>query len=126
MVRLRSAIVAAGLAVSLLLEPLGSDGPIVPRARADGTTPGSVVVLNGTTHVWVADDDGSFHWAGDTRALSAHRVNWDVRREVTLSELLALPRGAPWLSSGLLKIGDPVYLVKWESADPMPTLAQVH
>ena len=124
-VRLRSAILAAGLAASFFLSPLVSQGPFVRSARADGTTPGSVVVLSGTTHIWVADDDGSFHWAGDTRALAAHRVNWDVRREVSLSELLELPRGAPWLSSGLLKIGDPVYLVKWESADPMPTLAQV-
>ena len=125
MVRLRSAILAAGLAASLCLRALVSQDPFVHTARAEGTTPGSVVVLSGTTHIWVADDDGVFHWAGDTRALAAHRVNWDVRREVTLSVLLDLPRGAPWLSSGLLKIGDPVYLVKWESADPMPTLAQV-
>lgn len=125
MIRLRSVIIAAGLAASLLLLSQPQKRSFASVAWADGPTPGSVIVLGGTTHIWVAGDDGVFHWAGDTRALAAHNVNWDLRREVTLSQLLDLPRGVPWLSSGLLKIGDPVYLVKWETADQMPTLAQV-
>ena len=33
--------------------------------------------------------------------------------------------GDPILSLGLVKIGDPIYLPKWETADPAPTLLQV-
>ena len=97
----------------------------VPLALADPLSPGTVVVLSGTTHIWVADDVGVLHWAGDTRALAARTANWDARRVVTLAELLELPRGGPWLSAGLLKSGDPVYLVKWETSEAVPTLAHV-
>ena len=31
---------------------------------------GAVVALRNTPHIWVADDVGVLHWAGDTRALA--------------------------------------------------------
>jgi hypothetical protein len=110
-------VAVATVGVSLLIH--------VPLAFADTLMPGTVVVLGGTTHIWVADDEGVLHWAGDTRALAARKANWDSRKVVTLAQLLELPRGDPWLSAGLLKIGDPVYLVKWETSEAVPTLAHV-
>ena len=52
-------------------------------------------------------------------------VNWSDRREVSLDELRTLPIGDPWLSAGLLKDGDPIYLVKWESDWPQPRLLHI-
>jgi hypothetical protein len=34
-------------------------------------------------------------------------------------------RGAPWLSAGLLKLGDPLHLQKWESGERAPRLRHV-
>lgn len=115
--RLQSLVAVAIVAVSLL--------NYVPIAVAETLAPATVVVLGGTTHIWVADETGVLHWVGDTRALAARRTNWDARKVVTLAELLELPRGEPWLSAGLLKLGDPVYLVKWETSETVPTLAHV-
>lgn len=86
---------------------------------------GAVVALRGTPHLWIADDNGQLHWAGDTRALSSRFVNWGDRREVSIGELRAFRTGDPWLSSGLLKIGDPIYLVKWETTETVPTLYHI-
>ena len=36
-----------------------------------------------------------------------------------------MQRGDPWLSSGLPKIGEPIYLSKWEDSDPAPTLLHI-
>lgn len=88
-------------------------------------TPGDVVALRGTPHLWIAGDDGALHWAGDTRALANRPVNWSSRRELSLDELRAQRRGDPYLSAGLLKEGDPIYLVKWESDQSAPTLLQI-
>lgn len=98
-----------------------------PIAHADspGVSPGAVVVLRGTAHIWVADDDSVLHWVGDTRAFSGKRVDWDAKREVTRDEITQYRRGGPWLSSGLLKLGDPIYLVKWETSEASPTLLHI-
>lgn len=98
-----------------------------PIAHADppGVSPGTVVVLRGTAHIWVADDNGVLHWVGDTRAFSGKRVDWDAKREVTRDEITRYRLGGPWLSSGLLKLGDPIYLVKWETSEASPTLMHI-
>lgn len=88
---------------------------LLTAAAQDSPAPGAVVGLAGTPHLWIADDRGVLHWSGDTRALAGRFVNWNDRREVSLTELVAYPIGDPWLSAGLLKKGDPIYLVKWES-----------
>ena len=87
--------------------------------------PGTVVALEGTPHLWIADDQGVLHWGGDTRALSGRHINWSARAEVSLAGLRALPKGDPWLSAGLLKQGDPIYLVKWETEWPQPRLLHI-
>ena len=33
--------------------------------------PGAVIALEGTVHLWIADQNGVLHWGGDTRALRA-------------------------------------------------------
>ncbi|MGH2369738.1 MAG: hypothetical protein ACRDI2_16270, partial [Chloroflexota bacterium] len=52
-------------------------------------------------------------------------VDWGSRREVSLDELRSYQRGDPWLSAGLLKLGNPIYLVKWETTQPTPTLLHI-
>ena len=42
-----------------------------------------------------------------------------------LATLRTLPRGDPWLSAGLLKDGDPIYLVKWERDWAKPQLLHI-
>ncbi|MCY4114577.1 MAG: hypothetical protein OXG33_11685 [Chloroflexi bacterium] len=86
---------------------------------------GAVVALEGTPHLWIADDQGVLHLGGDTRALSGRHINWNARTEVSLAGLRALPKGDPWLSAGLLKQGDPIYLVKWETEWPQPRLLHI-
>ena len=87
--------------------------------------PNAVFLLAGTPHIWIADDQGALHWAGDTRALSLRTPNWADQRTVTLDQLLSFRRGDPYLSSGLVKMGDPIYLSKWETSDERPTLYHV-
>lgn len=87
--------------------------------------PGAVVALRGTPHLWIADAQGVLHWGGDTRALTGKHVNWSDRSEVTLEQLRGLTVGDPWLSAGLLKDGDPIYLVKWETDWERPRLLHI-
>ena len=49
----------------------------------------------------------------------------DDRIEVSLAQLQALERGDPWLSAGLLKDGDPIYLAKWETEWDQPRLFHI-
>ena len=98
----------------------------LPAAHAQQVfVPGAVVALEGTPHLWIADDQGVLHWGGDTRALANRHINWSARTEVSLAGLRALPKGDPWLSAGLLKQGDPIYLVKWETEWPQPRLFHI-
>ena len=98
----------------------------LPAIHAQQTfSHGAVVALEGTPHLWIADAQGVLHWGGDTRALAGKHVNWNDRTEVTLAQLRGLPVGDPWLSAGLLKDGDPIYLVKWESDWARPRLLHI-
>ena len=98
----------------------------VPQAQAQGTfAPGTVVQLQGTPHLWFTDHQGVLHWGGDTRALAGRHIDWRSRATVSLERLRTLPRGDPWLSAGLLKDGDPIYLVKWESDWAEPQLFHI-
>ena len=101
---------------------------VAPAVQAQGTfAHGTVVALRGTPHLWIADRQGVLHWAGDTRALADKYVRWGIesRVEVTLEQLRRLTRGDPWLSAGLLKDGDPIYLVKWENDWSEPQLLHI-
>ncbi len=100
-------------------------GGAVP-VQAQGTfAHGTVVALQGTPHLWFADEHGVLHWGGDTRALAGKHIAWSNRVEVSLDQLRTLPVGDPWLSAGLLKDGDPIYLVKWETDWPQPQLLHI-
>src|SRR5215216_3226345 len=98
----------------------------VPTTTAQCTyAPGTPVQLVGTPHLFIADDQGVLHWGGDTRALAGHDIAWGNQCTVTLSELTAATRGDPWLSAGLPKIGEPIYLAKWEDTDRAPRLLHI-
>jgi hypothetical protein len=88
-------------------------------------TPGAVVRLAGTPHLFIADDQQVLHWGGDTRGLARRAIDWNTRCDVGLNTLLAANRGDPWLSSGLPKLGEPIYLSKWEDTEPAPTLLHI-
>jgi hypothetical protein len=106
--------------------PLLAAAPVFAGPRLQPVPPhGTVVALDGTPHIWVADEQGALHWGGDTRALSGRFVNWSDRRAVSLSQLRGYRIGDPWLSAGLLKIGDPIYLVKWEVGQERPSLLRI-
>jgi len=86
---------------------------------------GNVVQLTGTPHLFIADEQGILHWGGDTRGLANRLVDWNNRCNVGLDTLQGARRGDPWLSSGLPKIGDPIYLSKWETEEQAPRLLHI-
>ncbi len=94
-------------------------------ARAQSFAHGAVVGVPGTPHLWIADAQGVLHWAGDTRALAGKYVNWANRTEVSVARLRGIYIGDPWLTAGLLKDGDPIYLVKWETTWARPQLLHI-
>src|SRR5688572_20643685 len=94
-------------------------------AQQQTLPPGAVVALTGTPHLWIADESGVLHWGGDTRSLAGRTINWGDRREVTVDQLRSFRRSDPWLFGGLLKIGDPIYQVKWETNQERPTLLHI-
>ena len=112
------ALVAAGILSSTLV-------PTLPAQAQTSFAHGTVVALHGTPHLWFADAQGVLHWGGDTRALAGKHIAWNNRIEVTLDRLRTLPIGDPWLSAGLLKDGDPIYLVKWEADWELPQLLHI-
>jgi hypothetical protein len=120
-------LAALFLALVALLPALAA--PAAAQAPAPiGVGPfakGAVVSLKGTPHLWFADERGTLHWASDTRALSTRGPISNTRSEVTLEQLRTLPLGDPWLSTGLVKLGEPIYVVKWDTADTAPTLLHV-
>ena len=122
--------------------PLAAATASVARAGAAGAAPlaqlpagvppalgpfaeGTLVALRGTPHLWVVDARGLLHWGGDTRALQGRTVRGELRVEVTLDQLKTMARREPWLSSGLVKLGDPIYLPKWEVGQAQPTLFHI-
>jgi hypothetical protein len=97
-----------------------------PRCSFEARYPaGTVVELDGSPHLWITGHDGNPRWAGDTRALEAVAVRWDSRCTMDLDFLLRVTKGDPYLSAGLVKIGDPIYLAKWETNEPQPTLLHI-
>ena len=103
--------------------------PAAAQARPLNAPPpvyaGEVLALEQTPHLWVADQQGVAHLAGDPVALAAHPVDWKDRREITKDELGAMPRGEPWLSLPLVRIGEAIYLPRQAGDGATPTLAHV-
>ena len=105
-----------------------STGPTGPTGAPAGVGPfqkGAVVALRGTPHLWFADDRGTLHWGGDTRALANRDILWSSRAEVSLEQLRTLPRGEPWLSTAFVRIGDAISLARWDSTAGAPALLRV-
>ncbi len=85
----------------------------------------------------------SYHWLGDTRAVKeatrrGGRIDWNSIEEITIEYLQSLPTdpgmwtgrnpkrvGDPALSLGLVKIGAPIYLAKWETDWEFPKLLHI-
>ena len=90
---------------------------------------GAVLQLETTPHLWISDFLGIFHWAGDTRALAGKYVDWSFHHKRWMTTVRFLHSrgcfGDPWLSAGLLKDGDPIYLVKWETHWERPQLLHI-
>jgi hypothetical protein len=119
-----SAICSLLFLIALSLPPLGRVGLAAPPAESVFPF-GAVVGLQGTPHLWIADEAGVLHWGGDTRALRNRFVDWTARVEVSLDTLKTLTRGDPYLTAGLLKDGEPIYLVKWETEEAVPRLFHI-
>jgi hypothetical protein len=116
------------LVAVLLCSLVFADTGQVWSARPAGQStfpPGAVVGLQGTDHLWIADQNGVLHWGGDTRALQGQFIDWNTRLTVTLDTLRTLQLGDPLLSAGLLKDGTPIYLVKWETTEAVPRLLHI-
>ena len=86
---------------------------------------GTPVYLRDTPHIYLVGADQQLHWIGDTRALEGKSVLWDQRQTWDYAQLSRAPLGDPWLSAGLLKDGDPIYLVKWEHDWEQPKLLHI-
>jgi len=114
---LHRAVLAGMLALAALL------GNVPDSAQA--ASAGAVFGLRGTPHIWIMDSAGTLHWGGDTRALAGKQVSWSNRTDLSATELQKYPIGDPWLSAGLLKSGDPIYLVKWEADWAQPKLQHI-
>ena len=117
------ALAALFPAVPALVAPAAAQTPVTigvgPFAK------GAVVSLKGTPHLWFADERGTLHWASDTRALAGRGPFSNTRTEVTLEQLRTLPLGEPWLSTSMVKLGEPIFVGRWETTDAAPTLLHV-
>ncbi len=102
-------------------------GPPTGSRPGAGLPHGTVALLQGTPHYWVADETGTLHWASDTRVLVGRYVRWHSVREVTPEALEALPRGEAWLPSpvAFVRAGDRLYLVRWDAGLRWPALLRV-
>ena len=91
--------------------------------------PGTPIRLEGTPHLFlVSADYPQLHWVGDTRALAKHPTFWDRQKTWpywVFHRWGGLWMGDPYLSAGLLKDGDPIYLVKWEQEWDRPRLFHI-
>jgi hypothetical protein len=115
--------IAALCVAATLLAPtpsLAQTTCLAPDTYPDG----AVLSLEGTPHLWLAVG-GALRWMGDTRALASRTVRWDRSCVMSASQLQGVRKGDPFLSAGLVKIGDPIYLAKWETTDTAPTLLHI-
>jgi endonuclease YncB( thermonuclease family) len=111
------------LLVAVVLPPAAAAQPTA--CQSSGTYPeGAVFTLEGTSHIWLFED-GALRWAGDTRALAGIPVRWDRECTMNAEFLQGVRIVDPLLSLGLVKIGDPIYLAKWETTETAPRLLQI-
>src|SRR6478735_5923064 len=99
-------------------------GHALPAAAAP-LPPGQVLRLDGTDHLWVADGQGVVHLAAGPAALAGKPVDWSGVRVASVDGLAALPKGAPYLTAALVKIGDAIYVPQSTADGGTPTLLRV-
>ncbi len=120
----RRSVLGAGAALPVL-----ALAPPVSASRSVELPPGTPIQLEGTPHLFlVSESHPQLHWVGDTRALATHPVFWDQQKTwgyETFYRWGAQWVGDPYLSAGLLKDGDPIYLVKWEQDWAKPRLYHI-
>ncbi len=85
----------AGLRFLVLVAAVFLIGSIAPVQAQGAFSHGTVVALQGTPHLWFADERGVLHWGGDTRALAGKHIAWSNRVEVSLRPT---PHAAGWRS----------------------------
>ena len=123
---MRWLLLAVLVALAQFSGPAAALAQASPPCSFDARYPARTVMqLEGSPHLWVTGEDGNPRWAGDTRALAGIAVRWDSRCTMDLDFLLRVTKGDPYLSAGLVKIGDPIYLAKWETNEPQPTLLHI-
>jgi hypothetical protein len=108
-------------AASLLTHAL----PAGAASAGASVTPGEVLALQGTDHLWVVDDQGVAHLAADTTALMGKQVDFATRQDETLAQIEATPRGAPWLSADMVQLDGEVYLPTFPVPGGPPLLLHV-
>jgi len=117
------------VALVVLATLLHSGAGASARFVADTTfPPGSLIALQDSPHRWIVHDDASLSWVGDTRALAQLAdQGYDLSSPigVTLDTLKTQQIGDPILSTGMLREGSSLYLVKWEEADSAPRLLRI-
>ena len=125
-----STLSAVRTSIGILVAMILMSAPLTATAapsQPPHAQPG-VIGLAGTPHLFFSDAAGLLRWGGDTRALAGRRISWSNRIDVSGDQFCTLPAGNigdPWLSTGLLKDGDPIYLVKWETGWLLPKLLHI-
>jgi hypothetical protein len=116
--RLARSLLGLTLAGSLVGGAAAAFADVGPRAPVSG----ELLSLAQTPHLWAVDAAGTAHLASDPSALAEHAAAGAPRLAVSLDELRQLPRGEPWLSMALVKIGDFVYLPQAQAPGTAPVL----
>ncbi len=120
-----SILSAARNRIGILVAMVAMVVTVVTLTGAAVPPPFTVVALEGTPRLWFASTAGVLHLGGDTRALAGRHIDWSSRIEVSEAHLCLQRTGSPWLTAGLLKDGDPIYLVKWETDWEQPRLLHI-
>lgn len=101
---------------------LGASATISPAHAATLFAPGTVVVIRGTPHLFVSDADGRLHWAADPRAIEGRAVTPARFVVASLEEVMASPRGEPWVTLPILVDGTQIAVASATGEDTAPTL----
>ena len=123
--RVRALARVATAAATVVCMPVGTATSAFAEVGAAAHPRGAVVGVSGAPFLWVADEQGVLHLVGDTEALTGHAVDWSNAAQLSLDQLRSAPIGDPWLSAGLVKVGDAIYLPRKSSNASAPTLYHV-
>jgi hypothetical protein len=121
---MRTNRVLSGLIPALAIAAAFAAVDVLPAAAAE-LPPGQLLRLDGTDHLWVVDSQGAAHLAAGPDALAGKPVDWAGVRVETVDGLAALPKGAPYLTADLVKIGDAIYVPRFAADGTTPTLLRV-